>query len=74
VKAAGDIPVTIKMRKGIDENHLTYLEAGKAAEGSWVLPRLPCTPGQPDQFYSGHADWDAIGELKSSDFGRSCPR
>ena len=33
VKAAGDIPLTIKMRKGIDDDHLTYLEAGKAAEG-----------------------------------------
>jgi tRNA-dihydrouridine synthase len=30
VKAAGDIPVTVKMRKGIDENHLTYQEAGQS--------------------------------------------
>ena len=31
VRAAGDIPVTVKMRKGIDSNHLTFLESGKAA-------------------------------------------
>jgi nifR3 family TIM-barrel protein len=35
-KAAGDIPLTIKMRKGIDADHLTYLEAGRAAEGAGV--------------------------------------
>ncbi|MCY7290003.1 MAG: tRNA-dihydrouridine synthase, partial [Cryobacterium sp.] len=29
VTAAGDVPVTVKMRKGIDSDHLTYLEAGK---------------------------------------------
>jgi len=36
VKAAGDIPLTIKMRKGIDDEHLTYLEAAKAAQGAGV--------------------------------------
>ena len=29
VKAAGDLPLTVKMRKGIDDNHLTYIDAGK---------------------------------------------
>ena len=32
VQAAGDIPLTVKMRKGIDPDHLTYLDAAKAAE------------------------------------------
>ena len=35
VKASGDLPLTIKMRKGIDQDHLTFIEAGKAAEGGW---------------------------------------
>ena len=37
VQSAGDVPVTIKYRKGIDDDHLTYLEAGSIAEtcGSW---------------------------------------
>jgi tRNA-dihydrouridine synthase len=33
VKAAGDVPLTIKMRKGIDAEHLTYLEAGPHCRG-----------------------------------------
>jgi nifR3 family TIM-barrel protein len=64
VKAAGDIPVTIKMRKGIDDDHLTFLEAGKAAEGAGVAS-IALHARTASQFYSGHADWDAIGELKS---------
>lgn len=39
VKNARDVPVTIKMRKGIDDDHLTYLDAGRIAvdEGvTWV--------------------------------------
>ncbi len=62
VGAAGDIPVTVKMRKGIDEDHLTYKEAGKAAEGAGVAS-IALHARTAAQFYSGHADWDAIGEL-----------
>jgi nifR3 family TIM-barrel protein len=36
VRAAGDIPLTVKMRKGIDGDHLTYLEAGRIAEDAGV--------------------------------------
>jgi len=64
VKAAGAIPVTVKMRKGIDDNHLTYQEAGKAAEGAGVAS-IALHARTAAQFYSGQADWDAIGELKS---------
>ena len=64
VTAAGSVPVTIKMRKGIDDNHLTFLEAGKAAEGAGVAS-IALHARTASQFYSGHADWDAIGELKS---------
>src|SRR5690242_13886644 len=32
VAAAGDVPVTVKMRLGIDDDHLTYLEAGRIAQ------------------------------------------
>jgi len=65
VSAAGAIPVTVKMRKGIDDNHLTYKEAGKAAEGAGVAS-IALHARTAAEFYSGHADWDAIGELKSS--------
>jgi nifR3 family TIM-barrel protein len=65
VKSAGDIPVTVKMRKGIDSDHLTYLEAARAAEGAGVSA-VALHARTADQFYSGHADWDAIGTLKQT--------
>lgn len=64
VQAAGKIPLTIKMRKGIDESHLTFLDAAKAAEQSGVSA-VSLHARTAAQFYSGAADWDAIGELKS---------
>ena len=64
VVAADDrVPVTVKMRKGIDDDHLTYLEAGQAAaeEGvTWVALHARTA----EQMYSGVADWDAIARLK----------
>ncbi|UJP10912.1 tRNA dihydrouridine synthase DusB [Microbacterium sp. KUDC0406] len=65
VKAAGDVPLTVKMRKGIDKNHLTFLEAGRAAEdaGAAAVALHARTAGE---YYSGHADWAAIGELKQT--------
>lgn len=65
VKAAGPIPVTVKMRKGIDADHLTYLEAAKAAEGAGVAAVALHARTAAD-FYSGNADWDAIGTLKET--------
>lgn len=65
VKAAGDIPLTVKMRKGIDSDHLTYLEAGKAAEGAGVAS-IALHARTAAEFYSGHADWSAIQTLKNT--------
>ena len=64
-EAAGDIPLTIKMRKGIDDEHLTYLEAGRIAEGAGVAA-VALHGRTASQFYSGQADWDAIGKLKET--------
>ena len=65
VGAAGDVPVTVKMRKGVDDQHLTFLEAGRRAqeEGAAAVALHARTA---EQFYSGRADWDAIGELKAA--------
>ncbi|TQL47860.1 nifR3 family TIM-barrel protein [Homoserinimonas aerilata] len=63
VEAAGDIPLTIKMRKGIDADHLTYLEAGRIAEGAGVAA-VALHARTASEFYSGHADWSAISKLK----------
>jgi nifR3 family TIM-barrel protein len=65
VAAAGDIPLTVKMRKGIDSDHLTYLEAGKAAEGAGVAS-IALHARTAAEFYSGTADWSAIETLKST--------
>jgi nifR3 family TIM-barrel protein len=65
VKAAGDIPLTIKMRKGIDSDHLTYLEAAKAAEGAGVAS-IALHARTAAEFYSGTADWSAIEKLKNT--------
>lgn len=65
VKASGDVPLTIKMRKGIDSDHLTYIEAGKAAEGAGVAA-IALHGRTAAEFYSGQADWNAIGELKQA--------
>ena len=65
VKAAGDIPVTVKMRKGIDADHLTFLDAGKAARDAGVAA-VALHARTASEYYSGHADWSAITELKNS--------
>lgn len=63
VSNAGDLPVTMKMRKGIDDGHLTYLDAGRIAveEGVTAIALHGRTAAQ---HYGGTADWDAIARLK----------
>lgn len=65
VTAAGDIPLTVKMRKGIDDDHLTYLEAGRAAEAAGVAA-VALHGRTAAQHYSGTADWEAIARLKEA--------
>jgi len=65
VREAGayDVPVTIKMRKGIDSDHLTFLEAGLIAEAEGVAAVALHARTAADG-YSGEADWSAIAALK----------
>ena len=65
VKAAGEIPVTVKMRKGIDSDHLTFLDAGKAARDAGVVA-VALHGRTAADYYSGKADWDAIAELRQA--------
>lgn len=63
--ARGEVPITVKMRKGIDPDHLTYLDAGVAAaeEGvAWVALHGRTAL----DLYSGQADWSAIKNLKGA--------
>ena len=56
------VPVTIKTRKGIDADHLTYLDAGRIAQDSGCAA-IALHGRTVAQSYSGAADWDAIAEL-----------
>jgi nifR3 family TIM-barrel protein len=59
------VPVTMKTRKGIDDDHLTYLDAGRIAQdvGCAAIGLHGRTAAQ---HYSGRADWDAIATLKQA--------
>ncbi|MDE2386333.1 MAG: tRNA dihydrouridine synthase DusB [Actinomycetales bacterium] len=65
VKAAGDIPVTVKMRKGIDGDHLTYLDAGKAARDAGITA-VALHGRTASDYYSGTADWGSIATLREA--------
>lgn len=62
--AKGKVPVTVKMRKGIDDDHLTYLDAGKSAAKAGVA-WVALHGRTAVQLYSGTADWTAIAKLKA---------
>ncbi len=64
-RAAGDIPLTVKMRKGIDADHLTFLDAGRIAEDAGVAA-VALHARTASEFYSGEADWSAIAALKEA--------
>ncbi|KQV67532.1 tRNA-dihydrouridine synthase [Nocardioides sp. Root122] len=57
-----DVPVTMKTRKGLDDDHLTYLDAGRIAQESGVAA-IALHGRTVQQAYSGAADWDAIAAL-----------
>ncbi len=57
-----DVPVTMKTRKGIDEEHLTYLDAGRIAQEAGIAA-IALHGRTAIQGYSGTADWEAISRL-----------
>ncbi len=63
--APAGVPVTVKIRKGIDAGHLTYLDAGRIAEDCGAAYVALHARTAADR-YSGHADWAAIGTLKQA--------
>ena len=62
VQNAGDVPVTVKMRKGIHDGLLTFEEAGRAAAGEGASA-VGLHARTAAELYSGEADWSAIGRL-----------
>ena len=65
VRAAGHVPVSVKMRKGIDGDHLTYIDAGKAARDAGVVA-VALHGRTAEEYYSGQADWAAIANLREA--------
>lgn len=63
VKKASNKPVTVKIRKGWDDNEINFLEFGDMAEKSG-LDAITIHGRTRDQFYSGKADWESIKLLK----------
>ena len=59
------VPVTVKMRVGIDGDHVTYLDAGRIAEGEGAAA-VALHARTAAQAYSGQADWSAIARLKEA--------
>lgn len=60
-----DIPVTVKMRVGIDDDHITFLDAAKVAENRGVAA-VALHARTQTQHYAGHADWKQIKRLKDA--------
>jgi nifR3 family TIM-barrel protein len=63
--ASYDVPVTMKTRKGIDADHLTFLDAGRIAQEAGAAA-IALHGRTVEQAYSGVADWEAVGELVGS--------
>src|SRR6266481_4303791 len=59
------VPVTIKFRMGINLDHLTFLTAGRVAEDEGCAA-VGLHARTAAQLYHGHAEWNAIAELKQA--------
>ncbi|WP_280328941.1 tRNA dihydrouridine synthase DusB [Nocardia wallacei] len=59
------VPVTVKFRIGIDDDHITYLDAGRIAEAEGAAA-VALHARTAAQRYSGSADWSAIARLKEA--------
>lgn len=58
-------PVTIKFRKGFDEEHINAVEIAKIAEANGASA-VAVHGRTREQYYSGKADWDIIKEVKAA--------
>lgn len=58
-------PVTVKFRKGIDEEHVNAVEIAKIAEACGVAA-VAVHGRTREQYYSGKADWNIIAQVKQA--------
>ena len=66
-KVAGAIqkPVTVKIRKGFDDNHVNAVEIARIAEASGAAA-VAVHGRTREQYYSGTADWEIIRRVKEA--------
>lgn len=65
VSSSVNKPVTIKIRRGFDENYLNALEIAKVAEANGAAA-IAIHGRTREQYYSGHADWEIIKQIKDN--------
>lgn len=68
VRAVSDkstAPVTVKIRKGWDDNSVNAVEVAKAAEAAGAQA-VTVHPRTREQFYMGKADWSVIADVKAA--------
>ena len=58
-------PVTVKIRKGFDDDHINAVEMAHIAEESGAAA-IAVHGRTREQFYSGKADWDIIRQVKEA--------
>lgn len=58
-------PVTVKIRKGFDDDHVNAVEIAKIAESCGVAA-IAVHGRTRQQYYSGKADWDIIRQVKEA--------
>lgn len=58
-------PVTVKIRKGFDEDHVNAVELAKIAEDAGAAA-VAVHGRTREQFYSGEADWEIIARVKEA--------
>jgi len=61
-EARGAVPVTVKMRVGIDASHVTFREAGLRAQDAGVA-HVALHGRTAEEYYGGEAAWERIAEL-----------
>jgi len=59
------VPVTVKIRKGFDDQHINAVEMAKIAEQSGAAA-VAVHGRTREQYYSGKADWDIIRQVKEA--------
>ncbi|MEQ8717837.1 MAG: tRNA dihydrouridine synthase DusB [Acidimicrobiales bacterium] len=62
VNGAGEVPVTIKFRIGIDDEIVTYLDTARIAQDEGCAA-VSLHARTAEQLYSGSADWSAVARL-----------